>query len=170
MINKGTSGNRVADLVIKRDANHSWSDQILPGRNVMAFEIGRNDWSQFTAAEHYANVVNYLNTPTTGVLQRGWEARVMANIASSPGLMTKTIAHRAAIRDPQFLTDVGASGQVSIISTDLIELAGETRFEDASDAADTAYYAGDNTHPSLLGAEIRMTGGDTPQYGVAAGL
>lgn len=170
VINKGTSGNQVSDLVLKRDANNSWADQILPGRNVMAFEIGRNDWSGHTAAEHYANVVAYLNTPTTGVLQKGWEARVMANIATAPGLMTKTIAHRAALRDAQFLTDVGSTGQVSIISTDLIAHNGQTRFEDATDAADTTYYAGDNTHPNLLGAEIRLTGGDTPQYGVTVGL
>ncbi len=170
VINKGASGNRVADLVLKRDANHSWSDQTLPGRNVMAFEIGRNDWSSFTAAEHYANVVAYLDTPASGVLQKGWEVRAMANIATAPGLMPQTTAYRTALRDPQFLADVGSTGQVSIISTDLIEHAGQTRFETSAQAADIAYYAGDSTHPSLLGAEVRLTGGDTPQYGVTAGL
>lgn len=170
VINKGSSGNQISDLVLKRDANNGWADQTLPGRNVMAFEIGRNDWASATAAQHYANVVDYLNTPSTGVLQRGWEARVMANIAASPSLMAQTTAYRTMMRDPQFLTDVGATGQVSIISTDLIAHAGQTRFEDAADAADTTYYAGDNTHPNLLGAEIRVTGGDTPQYGVTVGL
>lgn len=38
------------------------------------------------------------------------------------------------------------------------------------EARDTVYYAGDSTHPSVLGAEVRVSGGDTPQYGVAAGL
>lgn len=171
VINKGSSGNRVSHLVQRRDAANSWVDQVLPGRNVMAFEIGRNDWGSTTAAQHYTNVVDYLSTPVSGIVPRGWEARAMANIASAPAFMPKTEAYRAALRDPQFLTDVGgATGQVSVVSTDLIEHAGARRFETADQAADNTYYAGDSTHPNLLGAEIRITGGDTPQYGVAAGL
>ena len=175
VINYGTSGNQVPDLVDRRDAAISWTDQTIPGgQNVMAFEIGRNDWpsggGNQTAQQHYDNVVAYLNTPTDGILQKGWSARVMANIGSASALMPQIIAHRANLRDTQFLTDVGSMGQVSIVSTDLIEHGGETRFVDDTDASNTTYYAGDNTHPNVLGAEIRMTGGDTPEYGVAYGF
>ena len=45
---------------------------------------------------------------------------------------------------------------------DLIEHAGAQQFIDEAAAADTAYYAGDSTHPGVLGARIRVTGGDTP--------
>ncbi|SNR72018.1 SGNH/GDSL hydrolase family protein [Puniceibacterium sediminis] len=178
VINKGISGNQVSDLVIKRDTSNSWTEQLLPGRNVMAFEIGRNDFVSGgqSAAQHYANVVAYLNSASTGILQRGWSVRAMANIAGSPSNMPEITAHRAALRAAQFLTDT-ASGpgqafadQVSIVSTDLIEQGGQSVFLTSDDAADTTYYAGDSTHPGPLGARLRVTGGDTPQYGVAAGL
>lgn len=170
VVNKALSGHRISHLVTKRDATHGWATQTLPGRNVLAFEIGRNDWANSTAAQHYTNVVAYLAQSGTGVLPRGWEARVMANIATGAGYMAQVEAYRAALRDPQFLTDIGASGQVSVISTDLIEHAGQRRFETATQATDTTYYAGDNTHPSVLGAQIRITGGQTPQHGILAGL
>jgi len=180
VVNYGSSGNQVPNLVARRDAAQSWTDRVLPGQNVMAFEVGRNDWPDGgggqTVQEHYDNVVAYLNTPVSGVLQKGWTVRVMANIASAVSLMPQITAHRAALRDPQFLSDTLSNvgqpfvGQVSIVSTDLIEHSGEARFADSADASNAAYYVGDNTHPNVLGAEIRMTGGDTPQYGVTAGL
>lgn len=167
VINKGISGNQVSNLVTKRDTPASWSDQILSGRNVMAFEIGRNDWvaGNQTASQHYANVLAYLNSATDGILQKGWEVRAMANIAGPLGLMPTIETYRAAIRDPQFLTDtLSGSGQlfdgkVAVIATDLIAQDGATRFLGGSDASDTTYYSGDNTHPSVLGAAVRVTGG-----------
>jgi len=178
VVNMGTSGNRVSHLEDKRDAAGSWTDLTLPGRNVVAVEIGRNDFGGGgqTAAEHYANVTGYLTTSGTGVLPRGWEVRMMANIASSPALQVEIDAFRAMLRDPQFLADtqsaVGQSyaGQVSIIATDLIAHAGQSVFATSANAADVTYYAGDSTHPGPLGAQVRMTGGDTPGYGVAHGL
>ena len=178
VINEGSSGAQIGTLRDRRDATDSWADQTITGQNVMAFEIGRNDWvaGSVTVADHYTNVVSYLNTSSTGVLQRGWDVRVMANIAGPAGLMDRITAHRTAIRDPQFLTDTSSGsgqafdGQVSVVSADLIEDSGQTVFLTSDDAADVTYYAGDNTHPNILGAEVRMTGGDTPQYGVAAGL
>ncbi len=175
--NLGTSGNKVADLVAKRDAVNGWAAQVLPGQNVMAFEVGRNDVAAgVSPAALYSGVVAYLNTASTGVLQRGWSVRAMANIASSPALMPQIEAQRSALRSAQFLSDTGAqaggafAGRVSTVSTDLIEHAGAQRFATSDAAADTAYYAGDSTHPSVLGAQVRVTGGDTPAYGVAAGL
>lgn len=176
VINKGLSGNDLGDLVLKRDAANGWASQVLPGRNVMAFEIGRNDWNSTTAAQHYTNVVGYLNSASTGVLQRGWEVRALANIATAPGMMPQTEAHRAALKAPQFLSDTASGagqafdGKVSVVSTDLIEHAGQSVFRTSDDAQDTTYYAGDNTHPNILGARVRATGGDTPQHGIVAGL
>lgn len=179
VVNMGTSGNQVSHLLAKRDVASSWSDMKIPsGQNVLVFEIGRNDFGSgaLTAAQHYANVVAYLNTATTGVLQRGWTVRELANIAGAPALQLQAEPYRAMIRAPQFLTDTqtGAGqayvGKLSIISTDLIQYNGETVFFDATDAADLTYYAGDNTHPNVLGASIRVTGGSTPQYGIAYGL
>lgn len=178
VINKAVSGNRVSHLVTRRDTAHSWSQQMLPGQNVLAFEIGRNDFASGgqSAAQHYANVTAYLNTPNTGVLQRGWQARVMANIAGSSNHQSKIAAHRSAIRAPAFLSDTlsapgqSFAGQVSVIETDLIMQAGDTVFSDIADAADTAYYVGDNTHPNISGAALRVNGGDTPQYAITAGL
>jgi len=178
VFNKATSGNQVSDLEIKRDTAHSWSQQILPGQNVLAFEIGRNDFAvgSQSAAQHYANVVTYLNTADKGVLQRGWTVRAMANIAGSPNHMPKITQYRDAIRSSAFLTDTASGtgqpfdGKVSVVSTDLITHNGEPVFLDVDDAANTTYYVGDSTHPGILGAQIRVTGGDTPEHGIAAGL
>jgi hypothetical protein len=106
---------------------------------VTAFEIGRNDWAagSQTEEQHYANVVSYISSPSKGLVQKGWEVRVMANIAGSPALMPTIEAHRAALRDPQFLTDTLSengqpyAGKVSIISTDLVEHDGAKRFIDS---------------------------------------
>ena len=175
--NKATSGARISTLVTRRDAANGWAEQALSGgRNILIFEIGRNDWSTETAASQYANVVAYLNTAGTGVLQRGWEVRIMANIATGSAYAAQTEAFRALIRDPQFLADCNAGpgqtyeGRVSVISTDLIEDQGARIFETTSQASNPVYYAGDNTHLSILGNELRMTGGDTPQHGVAWGV
>ena len=73
--------------------------------------------------------------------------------------MPQITQYRAALRDPQFLSDVGATGQVSILSTDLIEHGRQTRFKTPADAAGTTHYVGDRPHPGTLGAEIRMTDG-----------
>lgn len=95
--NLGTSGNKVADLVAKRDAANGWAAQVLPGQNVMAFEVGRNDVAAgVSPAALYSGVVAYLNTASTGVLQRGWTVRAMANIASSPALMPQIEAQRSS--------------------------------------------------------------------------
>lgn len=175
VVNMGTAGATVATLTTRRDAANGWASMTLPGQNVVAFEIGRNDFG--TAAAHYANVTAWLNTATTGVLQRGWTVRQMANIASSSVLQPQIEAYRALIRNAQYLTDTqtnagGAfAGRLSVVSTDLIEDGpGNPVFLTSTDAADTTYYVGDNTHPTVLGALLRITGGSTPAYAVAAGL
>ncbi len=180
VINMGTSGNQISNLLTRRDLADGWAAQTLPGpaRNVMAFEIGRNDLSAGgqTGASHYLNVVDYIAHATDGVLARGWEVRVMANIAAAASLQSRVEAFRALIRDAQFAvdTDTGAggtyAGKLSVIGTDLITDGGGTVFFDSTDAADQTYYAGDSTHPGITGAILRMTGGDDPALSVFYGL
>lgn len=179
VVNMGVSGNQVSNLVAKRDDANGWPLAFLSGgQNVIAFEIGRNDMGAggLTGAQHYANVVPYLNTTTTGVLQRGWTVRHMVNIATAAP-QTENLNFRALIRLPQYLTDTltqsgGAfDGKLTLVSTDLIEDGGAgTIFNEGSDAANTTYYAGDATHPTILGAQKRVNGGTTPAYGIAFGL
>lgn len=176
VVNMGVSGNQTSNLVTKRDTPNSWASILVAGQNVMAFQIGRNDMTSLTGAQHYTNVLAYLNTTTTGVLQRGWTVRVMANIAASGAIQTNTVAYRALIKDPQFKTDTLTNtgqtydGKLSIINTDLIEFGGATIFEDTADAANTTYYQGDATHPTIVGTEKMITGGTTTAYAVAFGL
>lgn len=182
VVNVATSGSTVATLTTRRDNATGWAAMTLSGgRNVAAIEIGTNDMGTtggfLMPAQHYANLVAYLNTASTGLLQRGWEVRQMANIAGNASVTdSRMVPFRALLRDPQFLVDTASNaggafaGKVSIISTDLIEDGAGTVFLTAADAADTAYYQADQTHPSALGARVRVTGGTTPQHGVAAGL
>jgi hypothetical protein len=178
VVNAGTSGATLASITARRDAANSWATALLAGgQNVAAVEIGRNDFSSTAAATQYAGFVPYLNTAATGLLQRGWTVRVLANIASASTLMAQITPYRALIRAAQFLTDTQSGpgqafeGRVSVIGTDLITSgAAGTVFSTAADAADTLFYQGDTTHPTPAGALLRVTGGDTPANGIGAGL
>ncbi len=167
------SGATVPTLIARRDDTRSWTNQTLPGRNVAVIEIGRNDLRDITAQQHYTNVVAYLSTATTGLLQKGWEVRILSNIASGSDLQPKIETFRTLIEAPQFLTDTASGpgqafeGKVRVIRTHLIEKAPDgTIFDTVGDASSSVYYQGDATHPSAMGARLRLTGGDTPQHGV----
>lgn len=183
VINLASSGSKVSNLATRRDTTLGWPDLKLAGQNVLAFEIGRNDISISggeTPASHYANVVAYLTddfgTEPSSILAKGWDLRVMANIASSPNYVEAITAYRALLREPAFAVDLGSdasgayTGQMQLIETDLITDGGQTVFATPEDAADQTYYAGDSTHPGILGAQLRATGGDNPSKGIAAGL
>ncbi len=176
VVNMGTSGAQVSNLVTRRDAATGWPVYKLPGRNLMAFEIGRNDMASLTETQHYANVVAYVNTPSTGVLQRGWEVRLLANIATGASIQTRITAFRALVRAPQFATDTATGsgsafeGMLGVIATDQITHGGQSVFLDSADAADPTYYQGDSTHPGPLGAVLRVSGGDLPAQGIGSGL
>jgi hypothetical protein len=183
VVNLATSGSKTSNLVTRRDTALGWPDLKLTGDNVMAFEIGRNDISASggeTPASHYANVVDYLTddfgTVPESILAKGWDLRVMVNIASSPNYSTAIEAYRLLLRDPAFAVDTGTDasgaypGRMQLIDTDLITDGGQTIFATTDDAADQTYYAGDSTHPGILGAALRATGGDDPTKGIANGL
>lgn len=183
VVNLAISGSKVGDLESRRDTALGWPDITAPGRNVLAFEIGRNDMSPSfgtTPAQHYANVVGYLTdgfgTAASSILARGWEVRVMSNIASSVDYETNIGAYRTLIHDPGFAIDLGTdpggayAGQMQLVDTDLITVGGDPVFATPADASNVTYYAGDSTHPNIAGAEARATGGDDPAKGIASGL
>jgi len=183
VVNMATSGAKIGTLTPRRDALHGWPDVMAPGQNVMAMELGRNDLAPSggeTPATHRANILSYLTTdfgtPAQSILARGWDVRILANIAASPSFEPDITAFRAILRDPAFETDLGTApggafaGQYRVIDTDLITTGGDTVFATPTDAADVTYYAGDSTHPSIAGAVLRATGGDDPAHGIAAGL
>lgn len=184
VVNMGQSGNTVSSLVGRRDfAQFPWVDQTLSGQNVLAVQIGRNNLSGGQAAATYAEFVAYLNTPTDGVLQAGWDVEVIINVATGNGTFQSDIeTYRALLTTgsnntpaPQFLTDVSANvgdafdGQVSVIDAHLIEVGGDTTFLTSADAQDTTYYFPDFTHLNAAGVVALATGGDTPSRGIASG-
>lgn len=156
-----------------------------PSKNVITCNVGINDMrssgGNLSAATHYANFVALLNTTTTGYLQRGFSVVAVTPTAISGDSTGQ--GRIAAFRDmlvdpttdepvPQFLTDVLANtgqtydGRVSVLPLCKVQNgASGTVFLDATDAADTAYYAGDGTHNNATGYQLQATGGDTPQYG-----
>lgn len=179
VVNLAASGSRMTNLLSRRNAALSWPDlQIVGGQNVLAFEIGRNDMAPSfgtTPTQLRDAVVGYLTdafgATNNSVLDRGWDVRMLANIASSIDYEGVIGSYRSLIRDPSFASAIGGqAGQISVVDTDLITVGGDTVFADAADAADVTYYAGDSTHPNIAGAAARATGGDDTSRGIAAGL
>lgn len=177
VINLGVSGNTVANLVTRRDAANTMFDNLLPGRNVVAPQIGRNDVPSKTGAQVYAEIVPLLNTASTGYLQRGWEVRQAVNIGSSAGLMTAITDLRTLLRISSFQTDtLTGPGQTYDGKLKLIELpmvtsgASGSLFDTAADAGDTNWFQGDSTHPGPTGALAMANGADTPAYGYSASI
>jgi hypothetical protein len=179
VINAGVSGAQVSNLVGRRDAANGWPTNLLPGENVVAVQIGRNNFSTGgqTGAQCYSEIVSLLNNSaagTEGYLQRGWKVAQMVNIAMAASVQPKNVDLRALLRSAQFLTDTMSgpaqayAGKVSRIELPLIAVAGDTKFNDEADAADTGMYDGDATHLKLVGNKIMTSGGDTPQHGYGA--
>ncbi|MEL6518518.1 MAG: hypothetical protein AAFQ39_12435 [Pseudomonadota bacterium] len=183
VVNLATSGNEMPDLVTRRDTTLGWPALTVPGENVLAFEMGRNDLSTSfggTPATLYASVVDYLTNDVAGttdnIFDHGWDVRVMANIASGGAFEDDFADYRALLRNPSFASDLGTqsggpyAGRMQIIDTETITVGGDPVFATTADAQDLTYYAGDSTHPTYAGAVARMTGGDDPAKGVAFGL
>ena len=183
VVNLAQSGNETPDLIARRDAVLGWPGLMVPGRNVLAFEIGRNDLATTyggTPTSLRADVLSYLTGSVAGTTQsvfaHGWDIRVMANIASGPDFETPFTTWRAMLRDPSFASDTGTqaggphAGKLSIVATETITTGGDTVFATVADAQDLTYYVGDSTHPTIAGAALRVTGGDDPAKGVAHGL
>lgn len=168
VINMGTSGDRVSNLVSRRDtALNIEGNALLSGaKNIIMLEIGRNDWPVIGGTATYSALVPLIHTTTTGYIERGWEVMALINQASSSN-QTNCDQQRALMRDiTQFRTDCAATAaQLNIGEVALIEYAGSTRFSTAADSLDTTYYQSGNTHLKPLGYEVKSSGGTTPAYG-----
>lgn len=171
VFNHAISGSAIADLVTRRDTANQWPVSLLPGgspNNILLAQIGRNDFATKTGAQIYSDISAYLTTPTTGVLDRGFDVVWGVNITTSVTFATQQADLRAALRDPAFLAL--SPGRISRIDLPLITVAGETVFADVADAQDLTYYQNDQTHPSILGTQLMATGGDTPANGYGSVL
>lgn len=141
----------------------------------LTIQIGRNDITDdATADAAYNELVAYLYTTTTGVLQRGFRVVVGANIAegSTLGITSSVLRLRNKILNAQFLTDVHANtgqtyeGKVKIANLGAITFSPKgTVFNDLADTTDTDIYQADGLHPTILGEQLEVSGGDTPQNG-----
>ena len=183
VVNMASSGAQVTKLLERRNTDAGWPVIKAPGQNVVALEIGRNDLSPAggkTPAQHYSNVVTYLTdgfgASGQNIFARDWQVRKMVNIGASVSLEPNIDPYRDLIKDPSFATDTQTAagdayaGQLQLVHSNQITLAGDTIFADKDDALDTTYYAGDSTHPNIAGCALRVTGGDTPENGIAYGL
>jgi len=191
------SGSTLLDLTARRDAANSMYAAVKypggPSKNIVALEAGRNDVGlrNLTSAAFYTELIAFINTTSTGVLQRGWSIRMMGNIATantattsnSPpeentlhlrieGIRAKVFNGGAGI-NTTFQNDVLAGtgqafeGLVTVVPLHLITVGGDTKFLTTADAQDTAsgYYDSDQTHLTSAGHGLMGTGGDTTTYG-----
>lgn len=178
VINQGVSGNVVADLVTRRDATNGLLGVTkLSGRNVIAFQIGRNDWASATSANYggtsaqtvaraddvYNKIVALVHTTTTGYLERGYEVKTELNIAN--GSDTARLEQVSKLSASQYLTDtLSDTGNTYAGKVTLIDLpnwtstttGGAKIFDTAAKTSNTTWYqSGDTTHPNPAGtAEI----------------
>lgn len=174
VINTGISGNTTVSLTTQRDASGTMYDNLLPGYNRIAVQIGRNNLGALaqTGAQAYSAIVALLNTTSTGYLQRGWTVYQAINIAVASALNTENTNLRTLLRAPAFLTDCLAGtgqtydGKLLRIELPLITAgASGTIFDTVADAGDLTWFQGDATHPTVLGTAAMWSGVDTPANG-----
>lgn len=173
VVNMGVSGNKIANLVARRDAANTIYGLALGGRNVVACQVGANNFSINTAQQVYDAVVALISTTATGYLQRGWEVRQAINIATSNGTNNAVnSAVRTLLRDPAFKTDtLTGDGQMYAGKLEIFDLPGITAgsagtiFDTQADAADLTYYYSDGLHLNELGTLTMALGGNTPANG-----
>lgn len=182
VVNAAVGGNKMANLVSKRDAANGVYAELLPGKNILAVQIGTNDVNSDgkSAAQVYADMVPYLNTASTGVLQRGWSVVHGLNIARSDNPSSSTILEtlRGLYRNSQYLVDTGTNvggafaGKLSIMATSDIDIGGGvTPFINATAvAANPNMFQGDGLHQSAAAVQFWASGGSTPANGYYAAL
>lgn len=182
VLNGAASGSQVANLMTRRDtAIGPYSGALLPGgpaNNLYAFQIGNNDSSPSLgnkpAATTYADIVALLNTPSTGLLQRGWSVACQMNIGNTVNatLGQRLVELRALLRAPQFLADTASdaggafAGRLQRIELPLAQVGAESPFESPPPGASPYFY--DGTHTTAAGALLIAGGGDTPQHGLGS--
>lgn len=182
VVNLAVGGHKISNLVARRDAANSVYGELLPGKNVLAVQIGTNDVNSDgkSAAQVYADMVPYLNTTTTGVLQRGWSVVHALNIARSDNPSSSTILTtlRGLYRDPQYLIDTGTNaggayaGKLSLVSVPDIDIGGGVTpfLTSATVSANPDMFQGDGLHQSAAAMAFWVSGGATPANGYSSAL
>lgn len=166
VLNIGVSGNRIDDMVTRRDDTNTVFAEKLPGRNIISLHAGTNNIdspSLESAATTYGKLVPLLNTTTTGYLQRGWEVFVDKIIAYNNASTQAVIeTYRGLVDNPTFLTDTLSNtgqtyeGKVTVVDVAGFEYGGGTLFDTLANAGGTntagldLYF--DNVHPNDLGS------------------
>ena len=172
IFNAASGGSTVADIVSRFAKAEQWGAYNLPGgRNLITMEVGVNDiGGGTTGAQHYTNIVNLINTATTGLLQRGWEVCVLGNVGNGGTTETQLQIYRDLLELPQFLIDTDSApggtyaGKVSSIMLNKVQIGGVLVLDTANTVA--PYYDTDAVHLLAPGQAARATGGDTPQFGI----
>jgi hypothetical protein len=127
--------------------------------------IGVNDWNTpSTPTDVYNGMVAYYNTVTTGVLQRGWEARPCIEIPlGNATLFPNCDSLRTLMRASQFLTDTGTNtgqtydGKLKLVDFPLIQVGGVDVCNARTDALNNTYFQTDNIHPTPLLGDLMAT-------------
>jgi len=175
VLNAGQSGWTTVSLTTQRDATNTLFNQLLSVRNVVAVQIGRNNWASLSqdGATAYAALRDVIYTASTGYLQRGWTVAAMTNIATGSNTARDAqvaLMLSSLISDCQAGSGQTYDGKLKLVRLDQIKVGGSTIFEDSADANNTTYYQGDQTHPTVLGTAYMANGGDTPSNGYRAAL
>lgn len=192
----GAGGNN--NMTYRRDVTDSWSTKLKTGgRNVILWLNGGNNFKlrpPMSGAETYAAQVAWLNTDTTGVLQRGWESIMMTEMQLPSDLYTPTDDLRALeMNAAQLAADTLSGpgqiyeGKVKVVPIHLIKQAMTDNGPNPSpsgticgsrgDELNTLFYLinpatgnSDGTHPTRVLNKLLWSGADTPQYGIRAAL
>jgi hypothetical protein len=182
IVSIAATGNRIDDLVTQRDqANNmvsSTGGYVSGWQNDIHFLVGTNDQAQATASGTpvWTTAINtaaradeamdratwgmipYVNTTTTGLLQRGMRVYVSTEIARTTSAdMVAIDQFRTRVSAGAFLTSVDAhvggtyDGKVIVNQLDDWTDGGNTVFSTLADASDTAYYASDALHLTAEG-------------------
>lgn len=182
VMNIAQSGSQTSNLVTRRDsATGGWPGSLLPGgaaNNRVYFQIGNNDCApgagNKTAATTYADIVAYLNTASTGVLQRGFSVAVGINIGSNVNttLRDRLLELRTLLRAGQFETDTATNaggtyaGLLQRVELPLVQVGAAFPFESPPTGSSTYFW--DGTHVTAAGSLLQASGGDTPQHGIGS--
>jgi hypothetical protein len=175
--NFAISGAQVSGMIAKQTSADSIFGFKAPGRNVVLFEIGRNDLTTGgkTDVTLYGDVATNpsvcycINGSATSWGAKGWEVVAALNLGfSAVPLQTYNANLWADYRNiSKFRTDTGmTSANLRICETPSITVGGVTIYDGTHTANDT-YYQGDSTHPTALGTGYIAAGGDNGANGYA---
>lgn len=144
VLNMGVSGNKIADLVTRRDDANSVYAETLPGENAISLHIGTNNFdggATQSATDGYNELVLLINQATTGYLQRGWEVFTDLIIAyDNATVQAKIASYRNLINSETFLDDTASNtgdafaGKVTVVDVASFQVDGGPVFDTQANA------------------------------------